>query len=308
LRVLTKEVLNNFGEDSLLEIIPHARKNLQAKFLYGDKKEAKNFGVYYTLLCIYKDATAKGYDKLLTMIPTPFRSSKESILHNIRCARKMLFKWSKLKISIQSLKKLKEHSKPIILDTVPTEDKHGKIKVHMWMDSTDVRVRGKRSISKKDPYWSFKENGPGRRFMMLSDCHGFVQKIWGPYSPKTFDGDFLKTHSTELSNDLQGCTVVADCHFESARNSNLIAGSRFLVPYSEKRGRKSKHLDQPAQEMEPLRKNYNRLVRNLRARVESFGLIKQRFKALSGPFSEDDNQLEYLVTFAAVIENANAQE
>jgi len=122
------------------------------------KRRQKNFGVFYTLLCIYKDATAKGYDKLLTMIPTPFRSSKESILHNIRCARKMLFKWSKLKISIQSLKKLKENSKPIILETVPTEDKHGKINVHMCMD---VRVRGKRSMSKKDPYWSFKENGPG---------------------------------------------------------------------------------------------------------------------------------------------------
>jgi len=60
------------------------------------------------------------------------------------------------------------------------------------MDSSDFKMKGKRSTSTKDPFWSYKENGPARRFMMVTDGRGSVKRIWGPYSPKTYDGDFLK--------------------------------------------------------------------------------------------------------------------
>jgi len=57
------------------------------------------------------------------------------------------------------------------------------------------------------------------------------------------------------------------------------------------------------------RGNVKKIIRNVRARVESpFGLIKQRFKSLKGPFWEDDKQLHRLIYFAAAIENRIAKQ
>jgi len=116
--------------------------------------------------------------------------------------------------------------------------------------------------------------------MLVTDGKGSIKKIWGPYSPKTYDGDFLKCHQSELSNVIKGCNVVADCHFAYARPQGTIGNVRFLAPYA-----------------------------RICARVESpFGLIKQRFKSLKGPFWEDDKQLHRLIYFAAAIENRIAKQ
>jgi len=53
-------------------------------------------------------------------------------------------------------------------------------------------------------------------------------------------------------------------------------------------------------------KQYRHDIFTARARVESpFGAVKQKFKSLSKPFAEDDEQLENVVTMAVGIHNFN---
>jgi len=309
LKNLKKEVTKIVGADCLRDIIKYTKEHLLTEYLYGDKKETPQYPVYYALLAIFKDGFAIGYDALRQRIPAAFQCSKESLLHNIQLARKKLYRYSKAQIMLGSISELTKKSRTVKLDTVPTHDRTGKTRVHLWIDSTDVRMIGRRSMSKKDSMWSYKENSPARRFMVLSDGHGSIQKIWGPYSPKTYDGDFLKMNSSELSTELKGTTVVADCHFEAARHKDPIPGVRFLSPYPSKKRGGTKRVADENGDLDQLQENYNKIVRNVRARVESpFGLIKQRFKALKAPFSEDDSQLKYLVTFASHVENCHVQE
>ena len=48
---------------------------------------------------------------------------------------------------------------------------------------------------------------------MLSDAMRCVRRLWGGYSPKLFDGHFLKMNSDWLLWELSGGVVVADQHF-----------------------------------------------------------------------------------------------
>jgi len=206
----------------------------------------------------------------------------------MKAVRKSNYRWAKAQVAMPRFNQLNKNSKTIDLVQVPKKDKTGKTKVQLW---------------------SYKANGPGSRFMLLSDGKGSIKQIWGPYSPKTYDGDFLKLRKNELSGLMKGCTAVADCHFAWARPRGTIKDVRFLVPYSKPGKKRKLPDDQQDQDLDPLQQNYNQLVRNVRARVESpFGLMKRRFTALEGPFGEDETQLKYLVHFAAVVENKRASQ
>jgi len=308
-KTLLNEVSEIVGEKVLKDILHYSGKNLDPKSLYGDNKESPKFGKYFTLMAIYKDASAIGSTKLRNMIPKKYSVSQESFLYNIQAAREVNFSWSESQITMPTIKVLNKKAKTIDLKGVPKKDKTGKTKVHLMMDSSDFKMKGKRSTSTKDPFWRYKENGPARRFMMVTDGRGSVKRIWGPYSPKTYDGDFLKCHQQDLSTALNKCNVVADCHFAWARPEGTINNVRFLVPYPKSNKKRKRQENNEDQDLDPLQKNYNKIVRSVRARVESpFGLMKQRFKALNGPFWEDEVQMKKLVYFAAVIENNRVRQ
>jgi hypothetical protein len=38
------------------------------------------------------------------------------------------------------------------------------------MDSTGIVIARKRTTSRKDPSWNYKENGPAQRFMIICDA------------------------------------------------------------------------------------------------------------------------------------------
>ena len=226
---LTTQFLISFvgeklGEELLKEILNFCKKNLKKEFLYRDKKEVKRFDVYSILLTLFKDLEGIGYNILLTQVKNTFHVSKESLLHNCKTIRKTIAKWAKPYLTIPPLKQLKKYCKTIDLTSVPTIEKTGLTKVHVWMDSTDFAMTGKRSMVKTDPFWSFKENSPGRQFMCAADGSGTIIKLWGLYSPKLKDGDFLKLKKEELQQDFGACTVVADGHFEWGRKQDNIKG------------------------------------------------------------------------------------
>lgn len=102
----------------------------------------------------------------------------------------------------------------------------------------------------------------------------------------------------------KGATIIADNHYLSSkkmRGVSLVCSLRKDASCFAKnnggRGKASKKKEEQ-----------NKSIKNLRARVESpFGLLHNKFTILNGKFNESEEQLEFLVVFAAAVHNFNLE-
>lgn len=298
--VLRDEVCGAIGASVVRQIQRFVAKKLLPVNLWGDVKRKDGFTSYMVLLTIYKDLKNESYNVLFSRQLRRYRLSRDSLQHNIKKIRVVLASWGEEMTTLENWRRWQRYQKSIKIKTAPNVSDQRRWPVSLWMDSTDVRMAGKNSMSRTDENWSYKANGPGRRFMMVSDGRGIIRKTWGPYSPKTHDSTWLKFHEAELNTLLKNGVIVADAHFSWAREDQHISEVKFLVPYSAA-GHKRKRDNSDLSERQ---KSYNQAVREVRSRVESpFGLMKQRFKALDDVFYEDETQLGYLFQFACGVEN-----
>ncbi len=145
----------------------------------------------------------------------------------------------------------------------------------LWMDLFDLKKEGKNKISKKSTKWSYKCNAPGLRFMVLEDARGRIQKLWGGYSPKVFDGDFLKIQQEWLDKKLKGAVVLADQHFEWGKKQ--LKKVRFITPIKRKKGNKKTGVGLSTLTKEEA--ELNTAIHSARARVEGgIGRMVEIFK------------------------------
>lgn len=135
---LLEAVECKIDSDIVQSVLSYCGSHLSTSELYGDAKHKQGFVSYATLLTIYKDLNAVGYDKLRTVIITQYEVSKESILHNVKTVRRVLASWASDHIFVQRRSILQQAGKPVLLTKVPTSDAAGKVTVHIWMDSTDI--------------------------------------------------------------------------------------------------------------------------------------------------------------------------
>ncbi len=103
--------------------------------------------------------------------------------------------------------------------------------------------------------------------MLAMNENGNIQAVWGPYSLKTHDSDFIQFHQTELSDTLAGLTLVGDAHFAWGRTAASIPDVHVLAPYSSAGG-KQKRVSLEGQEQEShlsaAQQHYNQLVHEVR--------------------------------------------
>ena len=92
--------------------------------------------------------------------------------------------------------------------------KSGLQTVNLLIDSTDFHLCGKASISRKDPSWSYKLNAPGQCFQIACDSHGKIQQVWGGYSPKVYDGNWVRIVKEILSTEFNGAHFIVDTHYK----------------------------------------------------------------------------------------------
>ena len=71
------------------------------------------------------------------------------------------------------------------------------------MDSVDLPKTHGPDRGRKSTAWSYKLNRPGRRFMFVQDLRRRVRKVFGGYSPKVYDGDFLEIQVRAIG--FKGC-------------------------------------------------------------------------------------------------------
>jgi hypothetical protein len=261
----------------------------------------------------YKDLTGWGYKKILERVDVGFKITHKSFGHNAQIIRRLLFAWSKGWIVLQS-------SVEWDMVAINFPSRKGLKKVNLCLDSSDFRRAGKSSMSKKDAGYSFKLDAPGQRYQLLVNAHGLAVGLWGGYSPKVYDGDWIKVMREFIGQNFKGAHIIADTHYETANRTMKEDGIdglvKFYTPFSKPRGPKKtkkrkkadqgSFLDDPSEGMKVLtaeQEQWNRNVAHVRSRVESpFGLIKQKWKGLD-LFYGDEAQQNYLLFIAVASRN-----
>jgi hypothetical protein len=143
--------------------------------------------------------------------------------------------------------------------------------------------------------WSGKLGARGTRFQFLIDARCAIRKVWGWYSPKYFDGHFLRDHRKWFEKHLHHDRIAADNHYSWGR-THL---SHPVVYATYKRKKKGDDGTLPQK-----KRDYNRALSAIRGRIEGvFGQLTTRWFALSHPFEESEEEHEHLVKFAAYLHN-----
>jgi hypothetical protein len=57
---------------------------------------------------------------------------------------------------------------------------------------------------------------PGQRFQVICNARGRVQRLWGGYNPKVYDGKCVDIMKKELVHHFFGAHIIADTHYEMA--------------------------------------------------------------------------------------------
>lgn len=254
------------------------------------------------VLAMYHDITALGYNKILDSLEgLGFKLADKSFKYNTKSVRRTLAKWGRSKVKLGKLEDWEAAMRNV-------KGRQRFPHLHFWMDSTDFKMVNKGGKKKKDPYWSFKCNSKGRRYMILRDGKGIIRKMWGGYSPKVFDGTFLDIQKGWLEERLHGSGVIADQHFESGKK---LSGVTFYTAFHEPRFTRKNNTTTPEDDdavnittLTQEQTTFNAALYKLRARVElPFGEAKSIFGVLRAHWQESDNQLDHMVWVATGISN-----
>lgn len=290
--VIKNKVISTLGENTFKNILQFAKnENLS---LWGEQKP-RNFLEINLVLTIYKDLTGMGYNNIINNISLNFNLNHKSFQHNAKSLRVVLAKWGKSTIQLGMIQDWKAAVRDVDLDPLLTN-------ACLWMDSSDFPKQRRGKTSRKDPDWSYKLNRPGRRYMFLRDGKGTIRKIWGGYSPKVYDGDFVELFAEWFEENLANAGVIADQHFEWGKKH--LKKVHFFTPIKRPPTGKRKRKDKIVK-LTHAEEAYNKAIRNARARMENvFGIIKGMFHSLQQPWAEEDEQLDYLVKFAVGVYNS----
>ena len=171
------------------------------------------------------------------------------------------------------------------------------------LDSVDFPVKGFHGMKKKNKMWSKKLEKPGRRYQVVSDGSGIPLKIFGGYSPKTYDAHWVEHNRDWLDNNLENAISLGDCHYWSGQDEchrmELIASMpKTVKPHNGIVYVGCKSIDVTTEEFQ-LRQKF---IQNVRANVERpFGQMKLTFKVLTKKFMDGPSQLDCLVRFSAAV-------
>jgi len=69
--------------------------------------------------------------------------------------------------------------------------------------------------------------------MVLQDANCKIRAVWGGYTPKLHDGEFLKLQQDWIKEHLAGATIIGDNHFSWGNTLNNV---KFVTPKACARG------------------------------------------------------------------------
>lgn len=244
----------------------------------------KNLEELCLVLALHHDMDGKGWRWIKDTYSLPCRLSAVSMIHNARQIRWAARPWTDRFIRLGSKDEWRDSfdfDEPPVWCRLPT----------LWIDSVDIRYQKWRGCSRKEDYWSYKENGPGLRFMTLQDGSGYIRRVWGGYSLKTHDTDFLKVYKDWFLKKLKGVTVLADNHFYWGVHH--LRPVNFQAPKANPAKKKSADHSGPVPQLTKEQTRRNREIREIRQRVERpYAHIKNNWKSLAVPWKEGPDTLK----------------
>ena len=291
LGALEDEVQTKIGTRSLLEIVAFVTQKQPT--LWGSQ-QGGDFVKINVMLILYKDLHAIGYGRVLKMCRLPISFSQVSFQHNARIIRPIFKQWAATVINLGD-------SVAWNVAKRRCDFPDGLTSTNLWIDSSDFSIQCPSGPRRKNPYYSHKNLGLARRYMMLADARGHIRKIWGGYSPKVYDGHFLEIHREWIEANLAGGVVVGDCHFSAGRN--MFKNVSFLTPHAKKRIPRNVDGEGLVQ-LTKEQKKWNASLAHVRARIEQpFGWMKSTFKCLNQKWAEEPTQQDNVVWLAAAVLN-----
>jgi hypothetical protein len=105
------------------------------------------------------------------------------------------------------------------------------------MDSTDFRIKGKRSLHKSKMHHAKKLQSPGRRWLTICNARGQTQWVSSPHLPTFYDGNLAIRYAMLLQSYFEYSIIVADNHFRKA--TSHFENITLIIPKS-KAGRRKK--------------------------------------------------------------------
>lgn len=253
-------------------------------------KRCNQFNYVCLLVTLLKDLNGWSFNKLLDYLEGLQHFAKKSLEHNVQVIRRKLRQWSETVLvtppSATLIRMAKRLNRPKSCENV-----------YIWMDSTECRLTGKNSMSRKHPDWSYKCNSPGTKWNVVMDASSRAIFVTGPHSPSLYDGDLTIASKQELEQTFRGATVVADCHYSKC--SNFFDKITFVTPYTAAGRPKIIQGKKVPYRLPPEKLKHNGEVAGVRGKVEApFGWINNKFTALEKPFGEGREQHDCLFRYA----------
>ena len=290
LRAIRAELEETLGVPALRAILKDIHVN-ELK-LWGTTWP-RNFVKGMVIATLLKDVDGLGYLKLRKRLIEWIDLSNEAIQHNVKLVWRALAKWAKTIITADDSGRLaraaSKTQRPPPLDSVV-----------LWIDSTDFRIKGKRSVHRDKSLWSHKLKAPGRRWLTITNAKAQVQWVQGPYKPTQFDGDLTVLNAATLDKLFGRVHMIGDNHFKKAGEFF----SKITLFTNISKGGRPKTVDGKkipvtlTKEEEEL----NEKISLVRGKIEApYGWVKLHFKALSKPFFESEKQHHCLVLYSFAV-------
>lgn len=142
------------------------------------------------LLALYKDTSGKSFSAILAEIKGEHHIAQKTLTHNVRQARKVLGQWATGVILPHVTTRQLSRISPVAKLLAVGCRKVGCV----FIDSVDFkRIRQSHVGPKQDADWSYKEQSPAQRYLVISDSNERVLRVEGPYSPKVHQLTSLHT-------------------------------------------------------------------------------------------------------------------
>ena len=260
-RELKREVRKRLKQKTIDVLTGEVKTRIQ---VFWRKTGKRGFARAATLIHLMKDLFNIGYKRLTRMYGRIIEASETVIRHNQKIFRHIAKQWAETYINVGNYaewsRAMSKLPKPRHLQGI-----------QLYIDSFDLRLSGKNSTSTSDQYWSYKCNSPGLKYFTLVDANSKVRKVWGPFSPKLYDGEFLLTQVDYLHDYFKGSVLIGDSHFAKAGSclKDPILYTKVINPCNNEQ------------------RNYNSELYYYRSRVEHpYGVLHQKFESLSQPWND----------------------
>jgi len=287
LKTIKEGVVSRIGLSILKKILKEVE--LSPDVLWATQRP-RNFVLGMMMITLYKDMTATSYSTLRKEVAGWTMMSNDGIQHNVKKCRAALLKWAKKVLTPQAPTKLSRLASR-------SNRPEGLEGVVLWIDSTDFRTKGKRSVHKKKEHWSHKLRSPGRRWVTVTNVKGQTQWVSSPFLPSVYDGDITISCASELDRLFPGLEMVGDNHF---RKASPFLKSLTLHTNISKAGRPRMVQGKKVPvELTPAEEEWNKKISLVRGKIEApYGWVKRVFLSLDKPFYESEKQHDCVVNVA----------